>query len=80
MPFRLRSGKAIGAPRQEVTFTFKQPPWVPAGLTGHDESDRLRLSLGASRLGEPVLNAWRAGDVPLEEYAAGSPGPQGWPT
>ncbi|MFK5582953.1 glucose-6-phosphate dehydrogenase [Serinicoccus sp. LYQ131] len=30
------------------------------------------------RIVEPVLDAWRAGDVPLEEYAAGSDGPQGW--
>ncbi|NNG38575.1 glucose-6-phosphate dehydrogenase [Flexivirga sp. ID2601S] len=27
---------------------------------------------------EPVLNAWAAGKVPMEEYAAGSEGPEGW--
>jgi glucose-6-phosphate 1-dehydrogenase len=27
---------------------------------------------------EPVLAAWRAGEVPLEEYAAGSDGPADW--
>ncbi|MFF0342682.1 glucose-6-phosphate dehydrogenase [Kribbella sp. NPDC004875] len=27
---------------------------------------------------EPVLAAWRAGEVPLEEYDAGSDGPDGW--
>jgi glucose-6-phosphate 1-dehydrogenase len=27
---------------------------------------------------EPVLAAWRAGEVPLEEYEAGSDGPADW--
>lgn len=30
------------------------------------------------RIVEPVLAAWRAHEVPLQEYAAGSAGPQGW--
>jgi len=32
------------------------------------------------RIVEPVLKAWDAGEVPLEEYAAGSSGPAGWET
>jgi glucose-6-phosphate 1-dehydrogenase len=138
VPFRLRSGKAIGAPRQEVIVTFKDPPRVPEGLTGYRRPDRLRLGLGAHRLAldlnvngrgdpfavepatlegdygpgdlleygqvlrgvlegapqlsvradaaveswrivEPVLAAWRENRVPLEEYAAGTAGPEGWP-
>jgi glucose-6-phosphate 1-dehydrogenase len=140
VPFRVRSGKAIGDPRQEVAITFKRPPHIPEGLTGSDRPDRLRIgiALGAGRLGldlnvngpgdpaeldpvtlqtelgagdlaeygqvldgvlagdptlsvrgdmavdcwrivEPVLEAWRADRVPLEEYAAGSAGPAGWP-
>ena len=31
------------------------------------------------RIVAPVLTAWRAGKPPLEEYAAGTPGPKGWP-
>jgi glucose-6-phosphate 1-dehydrogenase len=31
------------------------------------------------RIVEPILAAWRANQVPLEEYPAGSPGPDGWP-
>jgi glucose-6-phosphate 1-dehydrogenase len=27
---------------------------------------------------QPVLDAWASGDVPLEEYAAGSAGPDSW--
>lgn len=30
------------------------------------------------RIVEPVLSAWAAGKVPIEEYAAGSAGPDGW--
>jgi glucose-6-phosphate 1-dehydrogenase len=138
VPFRLRSGKAIGAPRQEVIATFRDPPRLPTGLTGYERPDRLHLGLGAHRVAldlningegdpfklepvtlegiygggdlleygqvlrgvlegapplsvrgdaaeeswrivEPVLAAWRANEVPLEEYPAGSPGPGGWP-
>jgi glucose-6-phosphate 1-dehydrogenase len=138
VPFRLRSGKAIGAPRKEITITFRQPRWVPTGLIGCDRPDALRLGLGDHRLAldlningegdpftlervtlegtfgpaallqygevlkgvlegtpplsvrgdmavqswrivEPVLKAWRDGTVPLQEYAAGSAGPEGWP-
>jgi glucose-6-phosphate 1-dehydrogenase len=32
------------------------------------------------RIVEPVLKAWEANEVPLEEYAAGSNGPAGWET
>jgi glucose-6-phosphate 1-dehydrogenase len=46
VPFRVRSGKAVGTPRKEATITFKQPPWVPTGLTGYDRPDRLRIGLG----------------------------------
>ena len=30
------------------------------------------------RIIQPVRDAWRRGDVPLEDYAAGSAGPRGW--
>ncbi|MGX5718136.1 glucose-6-phosphate dehydrogenase [Arthrobacter sp. MAHUQ-56] len=32
------------------------------------------------RIVEPVLKAWDRGEVPLEEYDAGSAGPASWPT
>ncbi|MEO5778471.1 MAG: glucose-6-phosphate dehydrogenase [Arthrobacter oryzae] len=31
------------------------------------------------RIIDPVLKSWAAGHVPLEEYPAGSSGPEGWP-
>src|SRR5436190_3469996 len=140
VPFRLRSGKAIGTPCKEVAIQFKDPPHLPDGLTGYERPDRLRMGIepgpssllvdvnisgpgdpfgmdqvtleadfGAGelpeygevlkgvleddptlsvrgdmavdgwRIVEPVQKAWRDGHVPLEEYAAGSSGPPGWP-
>ena len=32
------------------------------------------------RIIEHVLDAWRRGDVPLEDYPAGSTGPSDWAT
>ncbi|MEU4692504.1 glucose-6-phosphate dehydrogenase [Actinoplanes sp. NPDC023714] len=134
VPFRLRSGKAIGSSRKEAVITFKKPPRVPDGLTGCDQPDRLRIGFGPDalaldfningpgdpfeldpvsleasfgagelppygevlrgvfeddptlsiradvaeqcwRIVEPVTSAWRAGEVPLLEYPAGSSGP-----
>lgn len=137
VPFRVRSGKAIGSPRQEVAFWFKAPRRVPDGLAGEALGNRLRIGLGPRRIQldiningpgdpstispvtldtsfgpgdlleygevlrgvledekplsvrddmsveswrivEPVLNAWRDGRVPLDDYRAGSTGPAAW--
>lgn len=32
------------------------------------------------RIIQPIRDAWTRGEVPLEEYPAGSPGPTGWPS
>jgi glucose-6-phosphate 1-dehydrogenase len=142
VPFRLRSGKALSYPRQEVVVTFKRASRIPAGLTGGEEPGRLHIGIALEagrvsldlnvngpgpgdpraispvtvgsdlgrgelreygqvlrsifdadpilsvrgdmavecwRIIEPVLEAWRDDRVPLEEYAAGSTGPKGWP-
>jgi glucose-6-phosphate 1-dehydrogenase len=52
VPFRLRSGKALGSPRKEVVVNFKHPARVPTGLVGCDRPDRLRLGInpGGGRL------------------------------
>jgi glucose-6-phosphate 1-dehydrogenase len=31
------------------------------------------------RIVAPVIKAWKAGKVPLDEYPAGSNGPKSWP-
>lgn len=138
VPFRLRSGKALGEPATEIVVRFRPVRHIPAGLTGSADGAILRFSLGPDRmslelnlnaaedpfeleratlsaeLGEgalkayaevlsgvldgdpllavrgdaaeqcwrivaPILKAWREGTVPLEEYPAGSAGPEGWP-
>ena len=51
VPFRVRSGKALGTHRKEAIITFREAPRVPTGLTGHDQPDRLRITFGPDRLG-----------------------------
>ena len=138
VPFRLRSGKALGNPRKEAVVTFKPVPHLPTGLRGTSKPARVRIGFGPDclhleldvngpgdprelervelstefgapelpaygevlagvldadpllsvrgdvaeelwRIVTPVLEAWQAGAVPLEEYPAGSQGP-GWTT
>ncbi|GAA4189122.1 glucose-6-phosphate dehydrogenase [Gryllotalpicola kribbensis] len=45
VPFTLRSGKALGAPRHEIVFTFRPPAHVPERIRGSDRPNRLRLDL-----------------------------------
>ncbi len=137
VPFRLRSGKALGTRRKEILITFKAVPRRIPGLYGEAEPTQLRLSIGPDRLAldlningpddpfeldriemaadfspgrlpaygevldavfrgdstlsvrgdiavqcwrvvDSVLAAWHAGDVPLQEYPAGSSGPETW--
>lgn len=138
VPFTLRSGKALAAPRHEILVRFKPVTHLPSGFRGAAEPSVLRLALGPDRMSlelningagdpfelerveleaalgpgqllaygevisgildddptlsvradtaeqcwrivQPVLDAWRRGEVPLEEYVAGSEGPAGWP-
>ncbi|HLZ37192.1 MAG TPA: glucose-6-phosphate dehydrogenase [Mycobacteriales bacterium] len=43
VPFRVRAGKALSTLCKEAVITFKQPPWVPTGLTGYEQPDRVRV-------------------------------------
>lgn len=133
VPFRLRSGKALGAERREIVIRFKPVPHLaftdedpepdvlrmrldpdgialevnlngsgdpfdlerrvldialpPAGLSAYGLLLREMLAGDAAlsisdveaeeswRIVEPILAGWQAGEVPLQEYAAGSDGP-----
>ncbi len=133
VPFRLRTGKALGAGRREVAIHFRPVPHLafvdeqpePAVLRLRMEPDSIALELNLNgagnpfdlerdvleidfpapglpayglllkevltgdatlsisaaeaeegwRIVEPVLAAWAAGEVPLQEYPAGSTGP-----
>lgn len=54
---------------------------VLAGILDADPSLSVRGDTAEQswRIVEPVLGAWRSGAVPLEEYPAGSTGPERWP-
>ncbi len=137
VPFILRSGKALGAPRKQIVAHLRDVPHLPTGFTGTSGGDQLVIDLkpGAVsitltmnaegdptdleqktltatlaaprmqaygevlaqildgsqlltvrgdaaeecwRVMEPVIKAWAADKVPLETYAAGSTGPEGW--
>jgi len=45
VPFVLRSGKAIGEPRQEVVFTFRDVPHLPTGFSGPSRQAQLRIGI-----------------------------------
>ncbi|MEL4318070.1 glucose-6-phosphate dehydrogenase [Leifsonia sp. YIM 134122] len=45
VPFILRSGKAIGNPRQEIIITLKPVPHLPDGFTGPARDARIRIGL-----------------------------------
>ncbi|MDF2443336.1 MAG: glucose-6-phosphate 1-dehydrogenase, partial [Subtercola sp.] len=49
-------------------------------VLGNDPTLSIRGDVAETcwRIVAPVLNAWKRGDVPLEEYQAGSQGPRGW--
>ncbi|SLM02431.1 glucose-6-phosphate 1-dehydrogenase [Actinoplanes sp. SE50/110] len=49
VPFRLRSGKAVGSSRKEAIITFKEPPRLPTGLHGPERPNRLRIGFGPDR-------------------------------
>lgn len=63
IPFVLRSGKAMGAPRKEIVVTFRGVPHLPTGFAGPANHDRLviglkpgdvRLSLTMNAEGDPL--------------------------
>ncbi|MBM7503195.1 glucose-6-phosphate dehydrogenase [Agromyces aurantiacus] len=72
---------------EQTTLVAKQVPGallpygeVLKGILGDDPTLSMRGDVVEEcwRIVEPVLAAWRAGRVPLEEYPAGSDGPSGW--
>ena len=50
VPFILRSGKALGATRQEIVVTFRDVPHLPTGLTGVPGPTELRISVKPAAL------------------------------
>lgn len=61
VPFRLRSGKALGDLAKRITVTFKAPAHVPSGLRDTPEPDQLVLDLKPGAV-ELVLSMNAEGD------------------
>ena len=50
VPFILRSGKALGLKRKEAVITVLPVPHLPAGFTGVDSPNQLRIGFGPDTL------------------------------
>jgi|GEM_PF-108320 len=73
--------------RVQLETALASDPLLPYGevLEGVLSGDPLLSVRGDTaedcwRIVEPAFGAWKAGSVPMEEYAAGSNGPSGWAT
>jgi glucose-6-phosphate 1-dehydrogenase len=64
VPFVLRSGKAIGAPRQDVVFNLREVPQLPTGFTGPSEPGRVRIGIRPATLDVDLATNGR--DDPFE--------------
>jgi glucose-6-phosphate 1-dehydrogenase len=80
-------GDVLTLNRVTLDADLNAPDLLPYGevLDGVLEGDPLLSVRGDTaedcwRVIDPVLDAWAAGDVPLEEYTAGSAGPAAWET
>jgi glucose-6-phosphate 1-dehydrogenase len=77
MPFELEPVAVTGTlPKSAVTEYGE----VIRGVLGDDPTLSIRgdVAVQCWRIVQPVLDAWQRGDVPLEDYAAGSSGPASW--
>ena len=83
VPFRLRSGKALGAKNHRVVITFDPPNWIPDGLRGYEHPDRLVLGLNPATLQLEInvngpADPWVLESVALDvELAPGDLSPYG---
>jgi glucose-6-phosphate 1-dehydrogenase len=66
VPFVLRSGKAIGEPRQEVVFTFRDVPHLPTGFRGPSRQARLRIGLKPATMSLDLVTNGRDDPFDLE--------------
>jgi glucose-6-phosphate 1-dehydrogenase len=64
VPVVLRTGKAIGEPRQEILFTFRDVPHLPTGFTGPTSPARLRIGVSPAILDIDLVTNGR--DDPFE--------------
>ncbi|CCH79290.1 Glucose-6-phosphate 1-dehydrogenase [Nostocoides japonicum T1-X7] len=80
-------GDPLDLEQKTLSATLAAPRMQPYGeVLGYILDGDQLLSVGGDaavdcwRIMEPVITAWAADKVPLESYAAGSAGPDGWPS
>lgn len=66
VPFVLRSGKAIGDPRQEIIFTFRDVPHLPTGFKGPSRQAKLRVGFNPAQLTVDIVTNGRDDPFDLE--------------
>ena len=66
VPFVLRSGKAIGDPRQELIFTFRDVPHLPTGFKGPSRQAKLRVGFNPAQLTVDIVTNGRDDPFDLE--------------
>ena len=77
MPFELEPVEVSGAlPKSPVTEYGE----VVRGVLGDDPTLSIRgdVAVQCWRIVQPILDAWKHGEVSLDEYTAGSGGPDSW--
>jgi glucose-6-phosphate 1-dehydrogenase len=66
VPFVLRSGKALGDPRQEVVFTFRDVPHLPTGFEGPKSQAQLRIGIRPATMSLDLVTNGRDDPFDLE--------------
>ncbi len=77
MPFELDPVEVSGTlPKSPVTEYGE----VVRGVLGDDPTLSIRgdVAVQCWRIVQPILDSWKRGEVPLDEYPAGSGGPSSW--
>lgn len=77
MPFELDPVEVSGSlPKSAVTEYGE----VVRGVLGDDPTLSIRgdVAVRCWEIVQPILDSWKHGEVPLDEYAAGSGGPSSW--
>jgi len=66
VPFVLRSGKAIGRPRQDLVFNLRPVPHLPNGFTGPTEQSQVRVGIRPATLDVDLVTNGRDDPFDLE--------------
>jgi glucose-6-phosphate 1-dehydrogenase len=66
VPFTLRSGKAIGEPRQDLVFNLREVPHLPTGFSGPTEQGQVRIGIRPATLDIDLVTNGRDDPFDLE--------------